>query len=154
MAYDSALSKAADLGLHSGYTYLASKTSTQLEQDDLANAYLATYDTTQSVNDEGFWTNAKTVVNSANGSATGDRIQYVVHRACSVAGNTSATGNACVMTSANVLANGTPVAAGESLDVKSTVLTSAPQIHYIVTARIFGPRGGNVVNQMVVLIHG
>lgn len=154
MAYDAALSKAADLGLHKGFQYLQEKSKTAksaLEQDDLSNGYIATYNTAQSVNADAFWTNAKTIQNTVNGSATPDTIQYVVHRACSVAGRFD-NKNACIQTSANVLAGGTPVAAGDSLDVKSEVLTSAPQIHYIITARIFGPRGGSVVNQMVVLI--
>jgi Tfp pilus assembly protein PilX len=154
MAYDAALSKAADLGLHKGFQYLQNRSLTAksaLEQDDLANGYVATYNTAQSVNADAFWVNAKTIENTANGSATADTIQYVVHRACSVTGRFD-TNNACIQTSANVLAGGTAVAAGNSLDMKSDVLTSAPQIHYIITARIFGPRGGNVVNQMVVLI--
>jgi Tfp pilus assembly protein PilX len=154
MAYDAALSKAADLGLHRGFQYLKDKAATSkasLQQDDADNGYLASYDTTQAVTAEAFWTNAKTIKNTANGTATADTIQYVVHRACSVAGRFDVK-NACIQTSSNVVAGGTTTSPGDSADVTSEPLNEPPQIHYIITARIYGPRGGNVINQMVVLI--
>ena len=44
------------------------------------------------------------------------------------------------------------VSIGDSLASDSSQLATMPQIHYVVTARIFGARGGNVVNQAVVMI--
>ena len=41
---------------------------------------------------------------------------------------------------------------GDSLASDSPVYAGVPQLHYVITARIDGPRGGNVVTQMVVLI--
>lgn len=154
MAYDAALSKAADLGLHMGFQYLqtrAGKSKTLLNADDDAGGYSATYNPDQSVDSDAFWTNAKKVDNAANGTATADSIEYVIHRACTANGPYDVA-NACVQTSANPIPGGSPPGVGDSLDASSPVYTSAPQIHYIITARIFGPRGGNVVNQMVVLI--
>lgn len=151
MAYDAALSKAADLGLHKGFQYLNQRPKDALAQDDTANGYLASYDTTMPATDEAFWKSAVTVTNTANGSATADTIQYVVHRACSTAGPVG-TKNACIQTSSNIVAGGTTTSPGESADMTGDVLIKPPQIHYIITARIFGPRGGNVINEMVVLI--
>lgn len=154
MAYDAALSKAADLGLQVGYTYLqgqAAKGKALLNADDLGSGYESTYNPQQQAGTDAFWTNAKTVSNTANGTATADTIQYVIHRACTAKGPYDSA-NACVLTSANPIPGGSPPDVGDSLDAGAPVYNSAPQIHYIITARIFGPRGGNVVNQMVVLI--
>lgn len=155
MAYDAALSKAADLGLHVGFQYLQAQAiadKSVLNADQTGSGYLSTYNAGQQVNDDAFWANAKTVTNTANGTSTADTIQYVIHRACRATGSFSATGNSCVQTTANPLASGSAVSPGESLDASAPSFKSAPQIHYIITARIFGPRGGNVVNQLVVLI--
>jgi Tfp pilus assembly protein PilX len=156
MAYDSALSRAADLGLHKGFQYLQAKSLANkqlLWADDAANGYLASYDTTQAVTSSAFWANAVTVKNTAaqNGTGADDVVQYVVHRACLNAGS-YAVSNACVMTSANPFSATATTAYGASQSSNGAVYNAAPQIHYIITARIFGPRGGNVVNQLVVLI--
>jgi len=154
MAYDAALSKAADLGLHMGFEYLqtrAEASKSLLNTDDDANGYVSFYNPLQSVDSAAFWANKKTVDNTANGSTTADTIEYVIHRACTTTGPYDVN-NACVQTSSNPVPGARKPEAGDSLDAGAPVYTSAPQIHYIITARIFGPRGGNVVNQMVVLI--
>jgi Tfp pilus assembly protein PilX len=154
MAYDAALSKAADLGLHMGFQYLqtqSAKSKAFLNDDHLDDGYVSTYNPAQDVDSAAFWANKKTVSNDANGSATADTIEYVIHRACTATGKYDEA-NACVQTSANPVPGASPPGVGDSLDATSPVYNSAPQIHYIITARIFGPRGGNVVNQMVVLI--
>lgn len=155
MAYDTNLSMAADLGLHTAFTYLQARAKTNKElllQDDAAGGYFATYNPNQEVSEAGFWTNAKSVqAGSGNFVYT---VQYVVHRACTVTGGYDLASNACILTSANPSATDGKVEAGDSLDAGGVLYLSGPQVHYIITARIFGPRGGNVVNQMVVLIDG
>jgi Tfp pilus assembly protein PilX len=155
MAYDSALSKAADLGLHKGFQYLQAKSLANKEllwTDDTANGYLASYDTTQAVTSDAFWANAVTVKNTAaqNGTSADDVIQYVVHRACLNAGS-YVISNACEMTSSNPF-NAVTASYGVSQSSNGAVYNAAPQIHYIITARLTGPRGGSVINQLVVLI--
>lgn len=157
MAYDSALSKAADLGLHTGFAFLQSTAVTNktlLDTSDATKGYDATLNNAQAVSSTAFWANAVTINNPAamNGTATADSVQYVVHRACQNAGKAAVATNACVMTSGNALASASTVKAGSSLGVGGAVYAEPPQVHYIITSRIFGPRGGNVVNQMVVLI--
>lgn len=154
MAYDANLSMAADLGLHAGFKYLQARApkavKSQLQQNDEASGYFASYNTAEPVSADGFWTGAKTIQSgSGNFIYT---VQYVIHRACSVTGAYNLPNNACIQTTANRQAGGSEIAPGESMGVDSPVYDSAPQLHYIITARIFGPRGGNVVNQMVVLI--
>lgn len=157
MAYDAALSKAADLGLHTGFQYVQAKALSNkklLEVSDLTNGYDATYNNAQAVTSTAFWLNSVKIKNPAamNGTAADDTVEYVVHRACQNPGNAAALGNACVLTSGNLLASAAGVKAGSSLNAGGVVYANPPQVHYIITARIFGPRGGNVVNQMVVLV--
>lgn len=155
MAYDAALSKAADLGLHTGFQYLqamAVANKKLLEADDLTKGYESTFNNAQPVSSTAFWTNSVKIKNPAamNGTATDDTVEYVIHRACQNPGNAAA--NSCVLTNGNMLASAAGVPAGTSLNAGGAVFPNPPQVHYIITARIFGPRGGNVVNQMVVLV--
>jgi Tfp pilus assembly protein PilX len=150
LAYESSLSKAADLGLLTGYQWLsdtAKANKALLNASDTTNAYLANLDTTLTPSASGFWTGSKAIVDSAN-----NRIEYVVHRMCAMAGAYDMANNTCVQTAANTSTLGTATAAGDSLATDSPSYAGTPQVHYVITARIFGPRGGNVVNQMVVLI--
>ena len=155
LAYDSALSRAVDLGILNGFDWLqttaASKASKQsLESNSAANGYVATLDTSQSVNSAGFWQGSVSVTDNV-----GNRIEYVIHRMCALVGPYDQIGppsNKCMQTATNTSAYGNSVALGESLASDSTAITGLPQLHYVVTARIFGVRGGNVVNQAVVMI--
>jgi len=153
MAYEEQLSKAADLGLQAAFQYLQVRSTgskVAMATDDKANGYLSSYDTTVLVSDSNFWTNAVTIQSTP---ALPFTIQYVMHRACLLP-NTTFDNNSCMQTTANPAAAGSPVALGTSLGITSSSFNSAPQIHYIITARIYGPRGGYVVNQMVALIDG
>ncbi len=150
LAYDASLSKAVDLGLHAGFQWLndtAAANKGLLNVDDPANAYLANLDVTLTPSASSFWVGSATLTDSAN-----NRVEYVVHRLCAVAGAYDMPGNTCVQTAANGYSLGTSVAVGDSLASDSPSFAGTPQVHYVITARIFGPRGGNVVNQLVVLI--
>jgi Tfp pilus assembly protein PilX len=150
LAYESSLSKAADLGLHTGYQWLsdtALTNKTLLNSNSTANAYLANLDTTLTTTAAAFWAGSVTITDSAN-----NQIEYVVHRMCAVVGAYDAANNTCVQTSANTSTLGNTSAFGESLGSDAPSFAGTPQVHYVITSRIFGPRGGNVVNQMVVLI--
>lgn len=154
LAYDSSLSKAADLGLLTGSNWL-SATAVGANKDLLlansaANGYVATFDPALALTSTAFWTGSVTLTDTA-----GNTIEYVIHRLCSLTGRYDAAGpppNACVQTTANTSATGSGVQLGESLASDAQDVAGPPQIHYVITARIFGPRGGNVVNQAVVMI--
>jgi hypothetical protein len=150
LAYDASLSKAADLGLHAGFQWLSDTAKTDkglLNADDTAHAYLANLDVTLAPTEPNFWVGSVILTDSAN-----NRVEYVVHRMCALAGSYDAPGNTCVQTAANTSTLGTSVAIGDSLASDSPSFAGTPQMHYVITARIFGPRGGNVMNQLVVLI--
>jgi hypothetical protein len=153
LAYESSLAKAADLGVLTGFQWLATTAKTNkilLDGDVTAKGYLATYNTAQGPNNSGFWTGSVTVTDTA-----GNTIEYVIHRMCSLVGpyaQTIPTVNTCVLTTDNQTSMGNQIAVGDSLASDSVEFVDVPQIHYVVTARIFGPRGGNVVTQAVVMI--
>lgn len=154
LAYDSTLSRAADLGLHTGFQWLqdtAAANKALLNSDDPAHGYHASLDTKLDVRSSGigsFWDGSQTLPLDA----AGNRIEYVVHRLCKRPGQYDVLPNACVQTSANTATLGTTVALGDSLASDAPGFGSTPQLHYVITARIVGARGGNVMNQLVVLI--
>jgi Tfp pilus assembly protein PilX len=150
LAYDASLSRAADLGLYTGFQWLsdtATANKSALDADDHTHGYVSTLDTTLTPSADGFWDGALTITD-----ATGTSIDYVVHRICSSAGPYDDSRNRCVQTAANTATLGNKVALGDSLASDSPSFAGTPQVHYVVTSRIHGARGGNVVNQMVVLI--
>jgi hypothetical protein len=154
LAYDSSLSKAVDLGLLTGSNWLsttaAGANKDLLLTDNAANGYIATFDPAQAVTGAVFWNGSVTIADTA-----GNTIEYVIHRLCSLTGRYDAAGppaNACVQTTANTSATGSGVKLGESLAADAQEVAGPPQVHYVITARIFGARGGNVVNQAVVMI--
>jgi hypothetical protein len=150
MAYEAALSKAADFGVLAGSDWLATTARTNkalLNDTDEHNGYIATFTPGQGVNDPAFWVGAVTVIDSQK-----NEVEYVIHRMCSQAKAWDDAANRCTQTSANTSTMNNSVATGDSLASDAQALVDAPQIHYVVTARIFGPRGGNVVNQAVIMI--
>lgn len=150
LAYDSAQSRAVDAGLHAGFKWLsdtASGNKALLNEDSPNNGYLATLDTTQTARSDAFWNGRKTVVHE------GQSIEVVVHRLCLLTGAYDAIGNACVQT-ADPNSGSAHIGVGDSLAADSPQFAETPKVHYVVTARLSGARGGNVVNQMVVLIGG
>src|SRR5476651_2619350 len=69
LAYDSALSKAADLGLHTAYAYLRDvPNSAVLENNQSAAGYVATLTPTWTVSTAAFWNGAVTLPADAAGN--------------------------------------------------------------------------------------
>lgn len=151
LAYQSLLNKANDLALMTASEWLASTWAAnrlQLELNVPAAGYVANLDTTQTVNSSNFWA-GKATIPTADGNNT---IEYVIHRVCRTAGPWNVLPNTCMQTSANTYSLGTSVALGSSLSSTAVQLAGSPQLHYVITARIYGPRGGNVISQMAVLM--
>jgi hypothetical protein len=149
LAYDSALARAADLGLHTGFQWLsdtARLNKTRLNANDAVNGYVAAFNTAYTPSNDEFWDGRKSIDDTA-----GNRIEYVVHRLCAFPGPYDVN-NRCVQSATNTSALGNAVPIGASLSVNAPVFAGTPKVHYVITARITGPRGGNVVNQLVVLI--
>jgi len=153
LAYDAAQSHAVDQGLNEAYKWLAATSSSTsqralLDMNAANQGYVATYDPSQGVRNPAFWVGAKVVT-------VGDkRIEYVIHRMCLLALPYNDKDNTCVQTTDNPLAAGSPLAPGSSMVITTPRYNGVPRVHYQVTARMDGARGGNVVNQMMVLIGG
>lgn len=153
LAYDAALSKSTDLGLLTGFKWLKEKAAQDkqyLNADDAANGYRSTLDTSVAVSSTAFWSGSVSF-DVTTGTQT-DHIEYVIHRMCSLTGAYDATNNKCMLTTPNTSTVNNSVELGTSLASDSTPMAGSPEVHYVITARIFGPRGGNVVNQLVVMI--
>ncbi|WP_332851575.1 pilus assembly PilX family protein [Duganella sp. S19_KUP01_CR8] len=147
LAYDASLSKAADLGVHTAFAYLRSMTNASLlEVNQPANGYVATLTPTWTASTPAFWNGS--VLLAADPS--GNRVEYVIHRLCDFAGAFNAPGNRCLLTSARPNSK-SKVPYGKSGRADSPNYLDQPQLHYVVTARIVGARGGNVVTQAVVM---
>lgn len=152
LGYDAALSKEADLGIHTAFQWLAlPATKPLLIANNAAQGYVATLNPAWTVSSPQFWTGAVTLPVDTSG---GNRVQYVIHRMCTFAGAYNATlpaVNTCMLSAAKrgVAAS---VALGDSLSQNAPSYEDQPQLHYVVTARISGPRGGNVVTQAVVMM--
>jgi Tfp pilus assembly protein PilX len=149
LAYDATLSRAADFGLHKGFEWIDQKAKSDkgaLTAHQPAEGYRATMAPNLSTREEEFWSDSKKVTDSG-----GTEVEYVIHRLCKSTG-TFDDKNACVQTAANTAGLGNATAIGESIRTDGVVYAASPQLHYVITARIHGARGGTVVNQMVVLI--
>ncbi|MGG7606707.1 hypothetical protein [Massilia sp. BKSP1R2A-1] len=150
LAYDAQLARANDFGLHAGFNWL-SQTATlnraALNSNIGAQGYRATMNTRLSVRSTEFWDGSRSVADGR-----GNTIRYVIHRMCTMAEPTNAPNNYCVRTTANPAALGNAVGVGNSMKTDGALFDGVPQTHFVITARIDGPRGGNVITQMVVLI--
>jgi Tfp pilus assembly protein PilX len=150
LAYQSVLNRANDRALMEGSEWLASTWSSNrvaLDSDSPTNGYVATLDTTQNVHTANFWNGKKTFTDDQ-----GNVIEYVIHRLCSQALAYNEPTNQCMQTTPNTVSLGSTVALGASLSSNALQLAGNPQLHYIITARINGLRGGNVISQLAVLI--
>jgi len=147
LAYEEAMSKAADLGIHTGFQWLRTiPNRNQLWNDDAANGYVATMAVgpNQGVTNPAFWNGAVVIQDTK-----GNRIQYVIHRLCAFPGPFSAPNNCTTMSAKSQVQSTSQI--GTSLSTSSQVYQGKPQLHYVITARIAGVRG-NVMNQAVVMM--
>jgi hypothetical protein len=154
LAYDASLSKEADLGLHTGFEWLRSTSANNkvaLNQPNANQGYVAHLDTTQTPRDaegSGFWEGGKIIA----GPAPNTQIEYVIHRMCALDGAYTGSANRCVQSTGEKGGGGTGIRFGDSGATDTSDYDGLPLLHYVITARISGPRGASVTNQMIVLI--
>ena len=148
LAYDAALSRAADLGVHTAFAWLRGlPDKSVLNTNNAGQGYVATLDPTWTVSNPSFWIGSTIMA----ADSAGNQVEYVIHRMCDFAVAYDAGNNRCMLTSARPVA-GAQVQLGTSLGRGNPVFNGQPQLHYVVTARINGPRGGNVVTQAVIMM--
>lgn len=158
LAYERDISRRADFALSTGYDWLSATannpaTKSLLDTDQTANGYLATYVCAVSTcyRDPAFWTNSRTF-----NDPSGNQVEYVIHRMClyqvGYNQNFGVIPNICAQTTAIAGVSSGGVTAGTSLSADAEEITTLPQIHYVITARVPGVKGASVINQMVVMI--
>lgn len=150
LAYETALAKAADLGIHQAYAWLAATPRSALWNDVQEAGYRATTNPApgKGPSDKEYWLGSAKLEDSA-----GNQVEYVIHRLCTFAGpfDQSAPANSCALTAAKQDTSGR-AGVGDSLSSDAPAYQGQPQISYVITARISGARGGNVMNQAVVMM--
>ncbi len=153
LAYETALTKAADLGIHTAYSWLDTAAKETLWQNVPAQGYVATMseDPDKGPASSEFW--AGSVFVEDDDGDDDIRVEYVIHRLCQFAGayNGGTPANRCATTAARqgITAR---TSVGDSLASDAPTYQGKPQLHYVITARIHGKRGGNVMNQAVVMM--
>lgn len=150
LAYDATLSRAVDLGLHRGFQWLSATAKADkslLDSDAADDGYRASLDPTTSARDAEYWQGSVEFQDDE-----GNRIRYVIHRLCLSPERWDDEDNQCVQTAGNSAQLGNSAAIGDSLAADAPAMATSPQLHYVITARLDGVRGGNVINQMVVLV--
>jgi hypothetical protein len=154
LAYDATLSRQADRGLHLGFDWLRSTSAANkaaLNVSNPAQGYVARLDTTQTPRDAegaGFWAGSTIITDTANKTRT----EYVIHRLCALEGPYDGSTNHCVQTTTNTGKLGNKVPFGQSTASDTSDYAGSPLLHYVITARISGPRGTSVTNQLIVQI--
>lgn len=150
LAYETSLAKAADLGIHQAYAWLAATPRSTLWNDVQAAGYRATTNPApgKGPTDKEYWAGSAKLVDGA-----GNEVEYVIHRLCTFAGpfDQSSPANSCALTSAKQDTDGR-AGVGDSLSSDAPTYQKPPQLSYVITARISGARGGNVMNQAVVMM--
>ncbi|MET3131931.1 hypothetical protein AAKU55_002199 [Oxalobacteraceae bacterium GrIS 1.11] len=149
LAYDTALTRAVDLGMLTSFQWLSDTgkfNKPLLDNNNPVTGYVSNYNPAQAVSSTAFWAGSRVVNDGAN------NIEVVIHRMCANIGPYNIALNTCMLTAHNNSATVAKPASGTSLSSDGVKLAPMPEIHYIVTARIFGARGGNVVSQTVVMI--
>lgn len=150
LAYQTTLNRANDRALLESAEWLSTTWKTNkvlLDTNSSGDGYVATFNPTDNVRTSTFWDGSKTL-----DLGNGVTIQYVIHRLCSLQASWNTNNNRCMQTAPNIANVGTSLALGASMSSTASQYADNPKLHYIITARIYGPRGGNVVSQLAVLM--
>lgn len=151
LAYQTTLTRANDLALMQGAEWLSDtwkNNKVLLDKDIAASGYVATLNFNDTVRSANFWAGKRTIQDDGKGNT----IEYVIHRLCSAQASWNDSANQCMTTTPNSTTAGTSLALGASMASGSAQYATNPQLHFIITARINGPRGGNVISQLAVLM--
>jgi type IV pilus assembly protein PilX len=134
-----------DLGIEAAHSWLIAQGPLTLESNDSANGYYAAWDTTFDPKTFTNWHNPNLATDAA-----GNRVQFVIHRMCAVAGAIAGpatpAGQECVtLADAGKTGSKGGVAYGEK------ALTASSQPYYRITARIDGPK--NTVSYVQMMMY-
>jgi Tfp pilus assembly protein PilX len=160
LAFRQGATVAGDLGTEAGLAWLVKQGPVTLEARDAAKGYYASYNDLVPTLPAGAtfnpitwgksnWENPAQAVQVNGGApdAAGNRVSYVIHRMCLLAGSIAGTGapagQECVTLSDP--GKGGPKEAGQK------ALTGTSQVYYRITARIEGPK--NTVSYVQTMVY-
>lgn len=143
LAFKQNATMAADRGVEAALPWLVSRSSVDLQADDAANGYFATWDAAfnpLTFNWESAPVRDATAALPGGRDSTGNRVRYVIHRLCRNPGNPQAGGQECSVfgSVARDAATGLPIG-------------SPPRTLFRVTSRVDGPR--NTVSYVQVVVY-
>jgi type IV pilus assembly protein PilX len=134
LAFKKNATSAGDLGLEAARSWLVSRTAATLYANQ-SPGYFATWDTTFNPITYG-WSAGTNAILVTNDDGMGNRVMYVVHRLCSLAGALTLANQNCVRPSG---LSSVSVGVGTGGGGTDPVI-SAPSAYFRVTTRIEGPR--------------
>jgi type IV pilus assembly protein PilX len=150
-----ATTNAADQGIQAGAAWIggliAANNSAALDNDDFNNGYHSSVAVSEpDWSDAGNWNGALTL-NNGNPDAGGNVVTILIHRLCSVANcGSSATCAGGTNTCASTLASASLSLSGFDQTRPTDTHTTAPAIHYRITAKAVGPRNSVSIVQTLV----
>lgn len=151
---------AGDLGIETGLTWLRAQGTVTLENRNPGRGYYATFNdlepplpTGQQFDPylwgEANWRDAAKAVQVNSGSldAAGNRVSYVIHRMCRVAGAVSGTGAPANQECVTL----TDPGKGGPKEPGAPAFTATSQVYFRITARIEGPK--NTVSYVQTMVY-
>ena len=144
LAFRNSTVHSSDAGVQSAVLWLQSTVGTaRLNTTDVDDGYYAVV-AEPSWDDETFWSQCAGCTVSAADDA-GNRVQWVIHRMCSIQGNPNATGNSC-----SLLSSSSSAANGGSFASDATNFSGVAQNYYRISVRVLGARNTSTMVQTFV----
>jgi Tfp pilus assembly protein PilX len=151
LGFRQSAANAADQGIQAAYAWLSTPANiANLSNDNLAAGYYSSIPTNEpNWYDPAQWANG-VLLNGGVQDVSGNTVSFLIHRMCPQP-NCTPNNNSCANGAANPCGSTPTTSAvsneGSSLGGGSTVWTSAPTIHYRVTAKAVGPRNSIAIVQ-------
>jgi Tfp pilus assembly protein PilX len=146
-----ATSNAADQGIQTAAAWLVANLGVTLDNDNFAVGYHSSVAVSEpDWSDSSNWTGAFTL-NSGNPDAGGNVVTFLIHRMCSVPNcGSAATCAGGTNTCASTLSSASLSQSGMDQTRPTDTHTTAPAIHYRITAKAVGPRNSVSIVQTLV----
>ncbi len=147
LAFRQTTLQSGDQGVQTAFDWLlANAGGVTLQNTDLTHGYYAAYNDLNWF-DINAW-NGAVVLNNGTPDAAGNVTRYVIHRMCTIAGESyAAVNNLCALN----YPQGGPTPGG-SRAVGAVTFPGNPQLYYRVSIRVDGPRNTTSVTQVSILL--
>lgn len=149
LAFKKNATSAGDLGVEEARAWLMAQSSTALSADLASAGYYATWAPTFDPLTYN-WSAGTNAVEATVDDGSGNRVLYVIHRLCSIAGSFNLPAQTCVRPSSlNAVGAGTSLGTGGGGAGANVNIVSVP--YFRITTRIEGPR--NTLSYVQVIMY-